>query len=100
MDVLTQFSRSPEVASLATANATQLFQQATETAMKLMHSGAFTHVMQEMAKNYTEFLSEISQSWMVMMRQGQDALATQAQQATEVALSAEDVGARRVRRAA
>ena len=43
MDLLTRFSTSPEVTAQATANASQLFQQATESAMKLMQSGAFVH---------------------------------------------------------
>lgn len=100
MNLLTQFSVSPEVSSLATANATQWYQQASETAMKLMQSGAFAHVLQGMLQNYTEFLTEVSQGWMVAMRQGHEAMASQAQVAVEAAVDAVKVPARRGRQAA
>ena len=77
MDLLTQFSTSPEVTSQATANASQLFQQGTASAMKFMHSGAFAHLMQGMMKNYTEFLTELGQSTMAIASQGQAALLQQ-----------------------
>lgn len=99
MELLTQFTTSPEVTSQTTANAGQLFQQATESAMKLMQSGAFTHLMQGMLKNYTEFLTEISQGWMVTMRQGHDALAQQAQQVAEGVIDVAEVRGRRARQA-
>ena len=97
MDLFTRFSTSPEVTAQATANASQLFQQATESALKLMQSGAFAHVMQGMLKNYTEFLSELSQSGMAMMSQGQAALARQAQEVTHGVIDATEVRARRAR---
>ena len=97
MDLLTRFSTSPEVTAQATANANQLFQQAAESAMKLMQSGALAHVMQGMLKNYTEFLAELSQSGMAMMSQGQAALVRQAQEATEGVIDATTVRARRTR---
>jgi hypothetical protein len=97
MDLLTRFSTSPEVTAQATANASQLFQQATESAMKLMQSGAFAHVMQGMLKNYTEFLAELSQSGMALMSQGQAALVRQAQEATDGVIDATTVRARRTR---
>lgn len=97
MDLLTRFSTSPEVTAQATANASQLFQQATESAMKLMQSGAFAHVMQGMLKNYTEFLAELSQSGMALMSQGQAALVRQAQEATDGVIDTTTVRARRTR---
>lgn len=100
MDLLTRFSTSPEVTSQATANASQLFQQTTESAMKLMQSGAFAHMMQGMLKNYTEFLTELSQSGMVMMSQGQAAMTRQVQEATNGVLDATDARSRSARRVA
>jgi hypothetical protein len=97
MDLLTRFSTSPEVTAQATANASQLFQQATESAMKLMQSGAFAHVMQGMLKNYTEFMAELSQSGMAMMSQGQAALARQVQEASHGVIDATEVRTRRAR---
>lgn len=100
MELLTRFSTSPEVTSQATFNAGQLFQQASESAMKLMQSGAYAHLMQGMIKNYTEFLAELSQSGMSMLTQGQAALARQAQEAADNVIDAADVRGRRGRHAA
>lgn len=100
MDLLTQFSTSPEVTSQATANASQFFQQASESATKLMQSGAFAQLMQGMARNYLEFLGELSQSGMTVMSQAQAALARHAQEATANVIDAADVRGRRARQAA
>jgi len=100
MEVLTRFSTSPEVTSQATANASQLFQQATESATSLMQSGAFAHMVQGLLKNYTEFLTELGQSTMAMMSQGQAALLRQTQEATDGVMEATDIRARRTRQAA
>lgn len=100
MDLLTQFTTSPEVTTQSTANASQFFQQASESAMKLMQSGAFAHLMQGMLKNYTEFLTEVSQGWMVTMRQGHDAFAQQAQEVAEGVIDVAEVRGRRARQTA
>jgi hypothetical protein len=88
------------VTSQATASASQFFQLASESAVKLVQSGAFTHMMQGMLKNYTEFLTELSQSGMAMMSQGQAALTRQLQEATNEVIDATDIRGRRVRQAA
>ena len=100
MDLLTRFATSPEVTSQATANASQLFQQASESAMRFMQSGAFAHMMQGMLKNYTEFLAELSQTGMTLMSQGQAAMTRQVQDATNGVIDASDVRGRRARQAA
>jgi hypothetical protein len=100
MDLLTRFSTSPEGASQASANASHLFQQASESAMKIMQSGAFTHLMQGMLKNYTEFLAELSQSGMAMLSQGQAAMTRQAEEASNSVIDATDARVRRARQAA
>lgn len=97
MELLTRFSTSPEVTAQASANASQLFQQASESAMKLMQSGAFAHMMQGMLKNYTEFLAEFSQSGMAMLSQGQAAMTQHVQEATNDVIDATAVRARRQR---
>jgi hypothetical protein len=99
MDLLTRFSTSPEVTSQTTANATQLFQQATDSTMKLMQSGAFAHLMQGMLKNYTEFLTEFSQGGMAMLSQGQEAMVRQVQESTQGVVGAVETTARRARQA-
>jgi hypothetical protein len=100
MDLLTRFSTSPEVTTQASANASQMFQQASESAMKIMQSGAFVHMMQGMLKNYTEFLAELSQSSMAMLSQGQAAMTRQVQEATNEVIDAADARGRRARQAA
>lgn len=85
MDLLTRFSTSPEV---------------TESAMKLMNSSAFAHLMQGMMKNYTEFVTELSQSGMAMLSQGQAAMTRQMQDATSGVIDVADVRGRRARQAA
>jgi uncharacterized membrane-anchored protein YhcB (DUF1043 family) len=100
MDLLTRFSTSPELTAQARADATQLFQQASDSAMKLMHSGAFAQLMQGMMKNYTEFVAELGQSSMAMMAQGQALMTRQVQEATHEAIEATEVRGRRARQAA
>ena len=100
MDLLTRFSTSSEVTSQASANASQSFQQASESAMKLMQSGAFANMMQGMLKNYTEFLTELSQSSMAMLSQGQATMTRQVQEAADEVIDATDARARRARQAA
>jgi len=100
MELLTRFSTSPEVTTQASANASQLFQQASESAMKLMQSGAFAHLFQGMLKNYTEFLAELSQSGMAMWSQGQAALTRQVQEASDGVIDATEARGRRARQAA
>jgi hypothetical protein len=97
MDLLTQFSTSPEVTSQATANASQLLQPGAASAMNLVQSGAFVHLMQGMLKNYTEFLMEVGQSTMAMMSQGQAALLRQTQEATDGVIEATETRGRRAR---
>lgn len=100
MDLLTRFSTSPEVTAQVGANASQLFQQASESAMKLMQSSAYAHMMQGMLKNYTEFLTDLSQSGMAMLSQGQAEMTRQVQEATSGVIDAADVRGRRARQAA
>lgn len=100
MDLLSRFSTSREVSTEATANASQLFQQASESAMKLMQSGAFASMMQGMLKNYTEFLTELSQSSTMMLSQAQSTLSRQVQDATHDVIDATEGRGRRARQAA
>lgn len=97
MDLFSNFSTSPEVSAQASANANQIYQQATDSAMRLMQSGAFAHVIQGMMKNYTEFLTELSQSSLAMFSQGQVAVAQQMQNASNEIEEATEVTSRRAR---
>ena len=53
-----------------------------------------------MLKNYTEFLTEFSQSGMAMLSEGQAAMTRQVQEATNDVIDATDVRGRRARQAA
>lgn len=100
MELLTKFWTSPEVESQTTANASALFQQASESARKLMQSGASAQLMQGMLQNYTEFLGEMYQGWAAMISQGQTALLRQAQEGTDNVIDATAARGRRGRQAA
>lgn len=100
MDLLTRFSSSPEVVTQATAHASQLFLLASESAMQLMHSGAFTHLMQGMLKNYIEFFTELTQSNLGMLSQSRGAINQHVQEATNAVIDATDARSRRARQAA
>lgn len=100
MDLLTRFSTSPEVTAQTLAGASQLFRQAGESAMKLMHSGAFVQLMQGLSKNYTEFVAEISQTGMAMLSQSQVLMTRQVQEATREVVEAVDARGRRARQTA
>jgi len=100
MDLITKFSASPEVTSQAINDAQKLFQQAQESAMKLAQSQAFAGLMQGFMQNYTEFLTEMSQSATTLFSQGQAAFVQQANEATSNVVEATQSGARRLRHAA
>lgn len=100
MALLTRFSTSPEVTAQIQANTSQMFQQASESTIRLMQSAAFAHTMQGMLKTYTEFLAELGQGGMVMLSQGQAALTRQMQDATSGIADAAEPRGRRGRQAA
>ena len=100
MDLLTRFSTSPEMTSEANANVNQLFKLVSESSMNLMQSGAFANMIQGMLKNYTEFLTELSQSSVEMMSQGQAAMTRQVEESTKDVVDAAASRGGRVRQAA
>ena len=100
MELISKFSSSPEVTSLAINDAQKLFQQAQESAMKLAHSQAFAGLIQGFMKNYTEFLNEMSHTATAFFSQGQASFMQQANEATSNVVEATQTGARRLRNAA
>ena len=62
-----------------------------------MQSGAFAQMMQGLLKNYTEFFTELSQSSMAMLSQGQAAMTRQAQETTNEVIDATEARVRRAR---
>lgn len=97
MDLLTRFSTSPEVTAQVNANASLMFQQASESARRLMQSSAFAHTMQGLVKNYTEFFAELGHSGMVMLSQGQAEMTRQMQDANSSLVEVADTRGRRQR---
>jgi hypothetical protein len=100
MELWSKFSLSPEVMSEATRNMKNFWEQSQTSAASLARSEAFTGLMQGMVRNYTDFVSELSQSTYAMMSQGQAALLQQTQEATSNVIDATDAQARRHRKAA
>ena len=100
MELWSKFSLSPEVMSEATRNIKSFLEQSQSSAASLAQSQAFTALMQGMVKNYTDFVSELSQSTYAMMSQGQAALLQQTQEAASNVIDAADAQARRHRKAA
>ncbi len=99
MGLITRFSTSPEVTSQAMSDAQKLFQQTQETVLKLVQSQAFAGMTQGFIKNYTEFLTEMSQGMTSMASQGQAAFMKQATDATTGAMAATQAGVQRLRSA-
>ncbi|HSW05937.1 hypothetical protein [Aquabacterium sp.] len=100
MELFSQFSSSPAVTKEVSTSASNLFQQATDSATQLMQSGAFANLMQGLLKNYTEFLTELSQGSMALLSQGQSALVRQTEQVADSVVEASEVHGRRLRQAA
>jgi putative cell wall-binding protein len=100
MELMTNFSKSPEVISQSVANAQNLFQQGQGSATNLVQSNAFAQLMQGMLKNYTEFMMELGQSGMAVLAQSQAAMMRGAQDVSENVVDASEARGRRTRQAA
>ncbi len=97
MALLNQFSQSPEVVSQAMANSQSFFQRDSGAVNNLAQSNAFGQLMQGMLQNYTEFLSELGQSGMTLLAQGQAAMLQKAEDASESAAAEPETRGRRSR---
>lgn len=98
MELLGRYSMSPEAMSQAMANAQSLFTpgQGASPAF-LAQSPAFAELAQGMIRNYTEFMTEVAQSSIALLAQGQAAWIQQAQQASEGVAHVTEVRSRRAR---
>jgi hypothetical protein len=98
MALLTRFSMSPEAISQATANAQRVAKgEAPAVGSDLLQSNALAELMQGMIRNYTEFITELGQSGMAMLAQGQAAMMQKVQDANESVVEATHEGRRRGR---
>jgi hypothetical protein len=100
MALLTKFSVPPH--SAATANADgpiKMMQQGQESLATAMQSNAMLHLMQGLAKNYTEFMSEFSESSLALLSQGQEAMVKQTRDMSSKVADATQAQGRHVRSA-
>jgi len=109
MELLAKFSMSPEAISQAAAGAQSLQQQGKDAGSSFLQSGssllqsgsnlvqsrAFAELVQGMLKNYTEFLTDVGQTGMAMLAQGQAAMTRQMQEASEQVMDAASQTAKR-----
>lgn len=100
MELWSKFTQSPEVMSEATRSMQSVLEQAQKSAASLAQSQVFTSLMQGMMKNYTDFVSELSQSMYSMMSQSQATFLQQAQGAANDVIDAAVTPTRRPRQAA
>jgi len=100
MELWSKFSLSPDVMSEATRNMKNLWEQSRTSTASLAGSQAFTALMQGMVKNYTDFVSELTQSTYAAMSQGQATFLQQTQEATTNVIDAADARTRRHRQTA
>lgn len=84
--LMTKFYASHEVLNQSSENVQQMVQQAQKAVASLVQSNAFGHLFQGMWQNYTEFLTEFSQSTAAAMTQGHTALTRQAEESGNAVL--------------
>ena len=97
MELLSKFSLSPEMMNEATRTMKNFWEQSQTSTASLARSQSFTGLVQGMMKNYTDFVSDVSQSTYAMMSQGQATFLHQAQEATANVIDATDARTRRQR---
>lgn len=83
LQLMMRFAASPEVMSEVTANASQLMQQTSQSAMKLMSSSAFSELARGLGANYLQFLSDVGEAGFAMVQSGQAEATRQAQSASD-----------------
>jgi hypothetical protein len=99
MELLTQFSLSPQALSQSFANVQNLFQPGQAPAANLLQSNAFAQLAQGLLKNYTEFMLELGQSSLAVINQGQAQMMGRAQDAAESVIDVSETSDTRGRRA-
>jgi len=97
MELLTQFTTSPEVMAQSMATAQNMMQQGQKSASGLAQSNAFAQLTQGILKNYTEFVTELSQSGMAALAIGQAEMVRRAQEAGGNVIDAATVRSKRSR---
>ena len=84
MALVAKFSISPAAIDQALANAQSLAKgQKPASGADILQSNEFAQLMQGMIKNYTEFMTEIGQTSMAMLSQGQADMVQKMQDANQ-----------------
>ena len=83
MELLKQYSMSPEAMAKAMSNAQSMLTSGQGAKADPAQSQAFAELAQGMIKNYTDFMAEVAKSGVEMLAQGQAALLQQTQQAAD-----------------
>lgn len=97
MDLLTQFSTSPELLSQSMANVQQQMQEGQKNAINLAQSGAFAQLTQGVLKNYTDFVTELSQGGMAALAEGQAEMVRRTREAGATVIDATTTRSKRGR---
>jgi hypothetical protein len=101
MTLLSKFSMLPSSATPVHAEGPiQMMQQGQEAATKALQSTAMLQLMQGLAKNYTEFMTEFSQTSLTALSLGQEAMVKQSREMSGKVAEATQAQARHVRAAA
>ena len=88
MTLLAKYSMSPEAVSQAMVAAQKMAKgEQPVSGFDMAQSKAFADLMQGMIQNYTQFMTELGQSGMAMLAQGQAAMMKNVQEASESATS-------------
>ncbi len=82
MELITQFTTSPEVLDQSVTNLQNLMQQAQKSAVSLAQSNAVSQLTQGLLRNYTDFIAELGRTSMAALAQGQADIAQRAQEVT------------------
>lgn len=97
MELLQNYSMSPQALSQALASAQSMFTPGQGAAANATQSRAFAELVQAMIQNYTEFMAEVGQTGIELLAQGQAALMEQTRQMSEQAPGAAESRGRRQR---
>ena len=87
MQLLMQFSMSPEMVSQAMSQWQDLLHRNQGASTQVAQSGAFADLIQGLTKNYTQFISEIARASMSMMTQASAATANRMHEAASATTS-------------
>jgi hypothetical protein len=84
MELLGEYSRSPEAVSRSVTDAQSLLRPGQASPSSLTRSSALTALVRGLIKNHTEFAAEVGERGIALLAHGQAALLQQTEQATHM----------------